>query len=317
MLALAQEESCGAARAAVSRMTSAVHQPVLVESVLSYLQPRPGAIILDGTVGGGGHSLAILPHLVPDGRLIAMDRDADALARARQRLSEFDAVSTYLHDNFRTLRHHLDRLGLAGADGLLLDLGMSSPQVDQAERGFSFSHEGPLDMRMDRAQALTAAALVNDRSAEELTRLFAELGEERFARRIAQRIADERRTQSITTTTQLARIVTRAIPPGLRHGRVHAATRVFQALRMAVNDETGALECLLADLPSILNPGGRAVIISFHSLEDRRVKHAFAQGARDGAWTLLTKKPVPPSDKEAAVNPRSRSAKLRAVERLA
>ena len=311
------EESCGAVRAASPQMTSAAHQPVLIDEVLTYLQPHPGAVILDGTVGGGGHSLTILPHLMPNGRLIAMDRDADAVARTRQRRREFDVMVTYLHDDFRTLRSHLDRLGLAGVDGLVLDLGMSSPQVDQADRGFSFLHEGPLDMRMDRAQALTAQTLVNDRSAEELTQLFTALGEERFAHRIAQRIVEERRPQPITTTTQLARIVTRAIPPGARHSRVHAATRVFQALRMAVNDEAGALESLLADLPSVLNPAGRAVIISFHSLEDRRVKHAFAQGARDGAWTLLTKKPVPPADEEAAVNPRARSAKLRAVERLA
>jgi len=311
------EDLSGAVCAADSAMNpaSSVHQPVLLEPTVHFLNPRPGGLIVDGTVGSGGHSVALLPRLLPDGRLIAIDRDPAALALARQRLSEFAPMVTFIRGDFRDLRQHLARIGQSGVDGLLVDLGMSSLQVDAAERGFSFLKEGPLDMRMDPDQQTTAETLVNRLTADELTTLFGTLGEERFSRRIAHRIVQERRTQPITTTAQLARLVTSAVPPGARHGRLHPATRVFQALRMAVNDELGALDALLADLHELLNPGGRAVIISFHSLEDRRVKHAFAQSMRDGLWTVLTKKPVGPTDEEVDQNPRARSAKLRAIER--
>ncbi len=313
------DDSCGTACTAHRTMNPASvwHQPVLLEPTVQFLNPRPGGLIVDGTVGSGGHSAALLPRLLPDGRLIAIDRDPTALALAEQRLSEFAPMITFLRGDFRDLRQHLARIGRSGVDGLLVDLGMSSLQVDAPERGFSFLKEGPLDMRMDPDQQTTAETLVHRLSADELTTLFGTLGEERFSRRIAHRIVQERRTHPITTTTQLARLVTSAVPPGARHGRLHPATRVFQALRMAVNDELGALDALLADLHELLNPGGRAAIISFHSLEDRRVKHAFVQGMRDELWTVLTKKPVGPTDDEMDRNPRARSAKLRAVERLA
>ncbi|MDP3767778.1 MAG: 16S rRNA (cytosine(1402)-N(4))-methyltransferase RsmH [Dehalococcoidia bacterium] len=292
------------------------HQPVLVDEVLELLAPAPGQTVVDGTVGTAGHALAILPKLLPDGRLIALDRDAQALELARRRLTEFSPQAQCAPANFRDLRDALAALRIDQVDGVLLDLGVSSLQFDTADRGFSFAKDAPLDMRMDRSQDASAETLVNSLQAEELEEILQRLGEERFARRIARRIVEARRASRITTTTELARLVTSAVPPAARHGRLHVATRTFQGLRMAVNDELGALEAALAQLPALVAPGGRAVIISFHSLEDRLVKHAFAQGARDGLWRVLTKKPVQASDAEVDRNPRARSAKLRAVERL-
>ena len=289
------------------------HQPVMTAEVLQYLNPRPGRVIVDGTVGTGGHSLAILPHLLPDGKLIAVDQDRDALDLAARRLTEFAPQVTFHHGNFRHLPRILSELGMAKVDGLVLDLGMSSLHVDRPERGFSFSKAGPLDMRMDAEQDATADALVNTLSADELAMLLHTLGEERFARRIAQRIVQARQTRRFETTDQLADVVSRAVPASARHGRLHPATRTFQALRMAVNDELGALEELLNALGECLNPGARAVFITFHSLEDRLVKHALAQGAGEGRWRVLTKKPVRPSEAEVERNPRARSAKLRAA----
>ncbi len=293
------------------------HQPVLGEAVVRFLAPRPGAVIVDGTVGTAGHSLLVLPRLMPDGRLIAVDQDAEALAAARIRLAEFVPQVELHHGNVRELPAVLQRLGRPRVDGLLLDLGMSSMQVDAAERGFSFLREGPLDMRMDQRQPLTAAALLHERSAEELAELFTSLGEERFAWRIARRIVEARRRQPLATTVELARVVSEAVPPAARHGRLHPATRVFQALRMAVNDELGALTDVLDALPDVLAPQGRAVIISFQSLEDRLVKHRFLEAARAGWGTVLTKKPVRPDADEIRANPRARSAKLRAMARCA
>jgi 16S rRNA (cytosine1402-N4)-methyltransferase len=320
------------------------HQPAMVAEVLEYLAPRPGAVIVDGTCGTGGHSLAILPRLLPNGRLIAMDQDAEALGLAQSRLVEFapavtpppisspeamlrDATVrvprtligggvTFHHGNFRALASLLADLHLERIDGVLLDLGLSSLHVDRPERGFSFLKAGPLDMRMDVRQPMTASTLVNTWSEEDLTHVIATFGEERFARRIARRIVEERRRQPIDTTTQLAGLITRAVPPAARRGRLHAATRTFQALRMAVNDELGALEEALNTLPTLLSPNGRAVLLTFHSLEDRLVKRAFLQGQRDGVWTVLTKKPQRPTPEEVTNNPRVRSVKLRAAERV-
>ena len=291
------------------------HRPVMVEEVLRALHPRPGAVIVDGTTGTGGHSLALLPHLLPDGIVIAADRDRSSLDLAQQRLAEFAPQVHFIHANYRDLPHALLQRGHALVDGILLDLGMSSAQVDQAERGFSFNREGPLDMRMDCEQSLTAASLVNTLSADELAMLLRAFGEERFAARIARAVTRARGEQRIATTAQLARLVAHAVPPAARHGRLHPATRTFQALRIAVNDELGALEEFLAHAPEVLKPQGRLAILTYHSLEDRAVKQAFAQGAREGLWMLLTKKPVCPAEAEIAGNPRARSAKLRAVER--
>jgi 16S rRNA (cytosine1402-N4)-methyltransferase len=291
------------------------HRPVMGSEVLRALDPRPGATIVDATVGTGGHSLMIVPHLLPTGRLVAIDRDREALQLARKRLAEFDPQVTFVRGDFRNLAAILQDLGLPHIHGILLDLGMSSLQVDSAERGFGFSQEGPLDMRMDAEQDATAEALVNELSADELGMIFETFGEERFARRIAAHLVRARRRQRIATTTQLARLVVEAVPPAARHGRRHAATRVFQALRMVVNDELGALQAVLGGLRTLLAPGGRAAILTFHSLEDRLVKHAFAQGMQEGAWTVRTRKPLRPSPEEVAANPRARSAKLRAIQR--
>ena len=290
------------------------HQPVMGLEVLQALDPQPGETIVDATAGTGGHSLLLVPRVLPTGRVIALDRDEDALRVARQRLTEFEPQVTFAHGNFRELSSILANLGVPRVDGVLLDLGMSSAQLDDPTRGFSFTHEGPLDMRMDAAQVATADALVNELSADELAMIFETFGEERFARRIARHLVQARRARRVTTTTELSHLVIEALPPAARHGRLHAATRVFQALRMAVNDELGALQAVLEQLPSVLNPGGRAAILTFHSLEDRLVKHAFAQGKREGTWTVLTNKPLPASDAETAQNPRARSAKLRAIK---
>lgn len=292
------------------------HQPVMAAEAVHFLNPRPGATIVEGTLGTGGHSLVILPRLLPHGRLIAIDRDPHALAIAKQRLAEFDPHVTLIRGDFRDVPSVLARLGTRRVDGVFLDLGMSSLQVDEPSRGFSFSKDGSLDMRMDPDQIRSAADLVNRLSSDELTDLLRMLGEERFATRIAHHIVGARRQRPITTTTQLARIVVEAVPPGARHGRIHPATRTFQALRMAVNDELGALEALLDGADTILNHGGRIVILTFHSLEDRMVKRAFLAGMRQGRWTVLTKKPLRPAAEEVAANARARSAKLRAVERL-
>ncbi len=292
------------------------HEPVLARTVVEHLLPRPGTIVVDGTTGTGGHSLLIAPRLLPGGRLVAIDRDPASLGVARRRLVEFEPAVSFLHGDFRRLPELLQQLGLSRIDGLLLDLGMSSPQVDQPERGFSFLREGPLDMRMNPDEPTTAERLVNTLSRDELAHVIHTLGEERFARRIAGGIVEARAEEPITTTSQLVRLIVQAVPASARHGRMHAATRTFQALRMAVNDELGALEHVLGALPDLLAPGARAVVISFHSLEDRLVKHAFAGGARAGQWALLTKKPLTADDEEIARNPRARSAKLRAVERL-
>ncbi len=314
-LEYASAAACATMDETSSPETSPQHRPVLVQETLNFLQPRPGAVIVDATVGLGGHSLAILPHLIPHGRLIALDRDERALELARKRLVEFDELVTFIHDDFRNLPLVLENLGIRQIDGVIADLGMSSMQVDSAERGFSFAKSGPLDMRMDQSQPLSAGSLVNTWSAEELQDIIGRLGEERFAGRIARRIAQARDKSEIRTTAELAEIIRLAVPPQARYGRIHPATRTFQALRMAVNDEVGALEQFLGSLHGLLRAGGRAVLISFHSLEDRPVKQTFAEGKRHGIWTVLTKKPCYASEQEISENPRARSAKLRAVER--
>ncbi len=293
-----------------------VHQPVLVREVLEYLAPRSGQTILDCTLGAGGHSVAILPRLLPGGRLIGVDRDATALKRARLRLNEFEPQVRYLHANFSELPGALAKPRLLPVDGLLADLGVSSVQLETPERGFSFLHEGPLDMRMDTSRGTTAAALLARLPERELAELLWRYGEERLSRRIAKRIVMTRRLMPIQTTTQLARVIAEASPARAGALRIHPATRTFQALRIAVNDELGSLRALLAALPTLLRPGGRAVLIAFHSLEDRLIKHAFRRGAEDGWCRVLTKKLVGPSEGELEANPRARSAKLRAIERI-
>jgi len=279
------------------------HEPVLVAEVVRFLAPAPGVRIVDATVGTGGHAEALLAR---GARVIGIDRDPVALDRARERLRPYTDRLQLLHGNFRDLATLVSPV--PRVDGVLFDLGASSLQFDSPERGFSFLAAGPLDMRMDPTAPVTAADLVNRLPEAELARILWEYGEERYARRIARAIAEQR---PLHTTTELARVVARLYPPG--HHRIHPATRTFQALRIAVNDELGALEAGLAGAVRLLPPGGALCVISFHSLEDRIVKHFLRREALAGRVEVLTKKPLRPEEDEVGRNPRARSAKLRAA----
>ncbi len=293
----------------------ASHTSVLSAEALRYLAPAPGETAVDGTLGLGGHAALILERLGPSGRLIGFDKDPHALVEAAHFLARYGDKVMTLHDDFRNIAGRLRELGIQSADAVLLDLGVSSPQIDRPERGFSFSQEGPLDMRMDPGAGLSAREIVNRWPAQEITRILFEYGQERYARRIAERIVRERSVRPIERTTDLAAVVSAAVPAAYRHGRIHPATRAFQAFRIATNDELGSLEAFLAAAPGLLAPGARLAVISFHSLEDRLVKHAFRDWAKRGLGEVLTKKPVEASAEETAANPRSRSAKLRAFRR--
>jgi 16S rRNA (cytosine1402-N4)-methyltransferase len=293
------------------------HVPVLLQTAIRYLNVRPGGTYIDATLGYAGHASEIARRLGPDGKLIGFDRDPAALELARQRLTklgeELGAAmpAIELHDV------EFSRAGevLAGrrVDGLLADFGVSSMHLDEAERGFSFQAEGPLDMRMNPRQGMTAEQVVNQMGEKELADVIYEFGEERRSRRIARAIA---RARPVTTTAQLAKIVA-AAAPAMKSGRhwIHPATRTFQALRIYVNAELSEIDALLAAAPELLKPGGRLVVISFHSLEDRRAKDALREGARQGVWEVLTRKPETAAPEETDRNPRARSAKLRAAER--
>ena len=287
-----------------------LHRPVLLHEVLSNLDPRPGETWVDCTLGGGGHGAAIAEKLRPGGRLIALDQDATMIEIARPRLANLPV--TAVHANFDQLKDVLENLGIAAVDGVLADLGFSSDQMDDADRGLSFQSDGPLDMRLDAESGSTAADLVNSMGEAALADLIFEYGEERHSRKIARKIVERRKTKPFETTADLANVVKHSVPWGPDTRRIHPATRTFQALRIAVNDELGALERLLAALPKLVKPGGRVGIISFHSLEDRRVKQSFRDRPE---WEPITKKPVEATDAEAASNPRSRSAKLRVARR--
>ncbi len=283
----------------------------MAAEVLEYLAVRPDGIYIDATLGTGGHAQAILQRL-RRGRLLGIDRDPGALARARQRLDVFAEKLTVMQGNFAAIDALHAASGLPPADGMLADLGMSSLQVEDAERGFSFNRTGPLDMRMDPASAVTAEQLVNESRERDLADMIFQLGEERHSRRIARAIVKAR---PLRTTTQLAQVVSRAIPYRAGLHQIHPATRTFQALRMAVNQELENLEFFLTKALAVLAPGGRLVILSFHSLEDRLVKQAFQNWQRDGRATRLTRKVLRPSEEEVSTNPRARSAKLRAAEK--
>jgi len=290
------------------------HIPVLLSATLELLAPRPGDLVLDGTLGGGGHARTLLERVRPGGRLIALDRDGEVLARTAAAWPADPAECVTRQADFADFPRILDSLGVAAVDVMLLDLGVSSFQLDEAARGFSFQHSGPLDMRMDRTSPETAADVVNTLGAEELADIFYQFGEERFSRRIARRIVERRQREPFTTTDDLAAVVLAAQP---RRGwqRIHPATRVFQALRIYVNHELESLERFCAAAPGGLRPGGRVGVISFHSLEDRIVKTAFRKLAGEGLLEIVTRKPVTAGDEEREVNPRSRSAKFRVARR--
>ena len=294
------------------------HEPVLVQSVLECLQPQGRGLLVDCTVGLGGHAEALLAAAGPQATLIGLDVDENNLRRVRTRLQSHGERVRLFAANFACLGEVLDEAGQGPADLILADLGICSAQLDDPARGLSFSREGPLDMRLDASLETTAADLVRTLGEQPLADLIYEYGQERYSRRIARAIVEARRQKPIETTTQLEEIVFHAVPANARHARtgVHPATRTFQALRIAVNDEMGVLDALLAQLPARLAPGGRAGIISFHSLEDGRVKRAFASWAQTGQASLLTKKPIVADDTEVDRNPRSRSARFRAIQRL-
>jgi 16S rRNA (cytosine1402-N4)-methyltransferase len=289
------------------------HVPVLWREAIEILNVRPDGYYIDATLGAGGHAEEILRRL-DKGKLIGIDRDPAALAFAGERLKDFGEKLITMPGNFTQISDLYAASGFPPADGLLADLGMSTMQLEDASRGFSFSTPGPLDMQMGPNSGPKAADLVNEMSEQELADVIFKLGEERHSRRVARAIVKGR---PFRLTTELAQVVTRAIPSrtALRH--IHPATRTFQALRMAVNRELECLESLLAQAPGVLKPGGRVVILSFHSLEDRLVKWAFKAWQREGRARILTRRVLRPSEAEIAANPRSRSAKLRAAERCA
>jgi 16S rRNA (cytosine1402-N4)-methyltransferase len=297
------------------------HEPVMLEEAIGWLAPQAGGRYCDATVGLGGHTRALLERSAPDGRVIGLDRDASALATVRAELEAYGDRLTLVHARFSQARAVLEQIGAVPVDGFLVDLGVSSPQLDRPERGFSFRADGPLDMRMDATGGgETAADLLRRVDEAELARIIRDYGEERHAMRVARAIVDARRQGPIDTTGQLAAIVARAVP-GREWGK-NPATRTFQALRISVNEELDELERFLAVVADCLRPGGRLVVIAFHSLEDRIVKHRLRAlagrggGAAPAVLRLLTKHVVVPSDAERARNPRSRSARLRAVERV-
>ena len=292
-------------------MSASIHIPVLRNEVLEYLQPRPGQIVVDGTLGGGGHARALAERVAPGGFVLALDRDPQALAAAEQTLAGLPIKVAQA--NFCDLPEVLRSLQLPAVDGVLLDVGLSSDQLADASRGFSFDARGPLDLRFDPTEGEPAWQLLARIREEPLADLIYEYGEERFSRRIARKIVEVRRSQPIRTADQLARLVRSCLPRGPRH-QIDPATRTFQALRIAVNDELGSLKRALERIPACLHPAGRFVVISFHSLEDRLVKEAFRTDPR---LVRLCNKPVRPSEPECADNPRSRSAKLRAAARQA
>jgi 16S rRNA (cytosine1402-N4)-methyltransferase len=306
------------------------HIPVMRTQVLEYLNCRPGRVYVDGTLGSAGHARAILERSGPDGLLVGLDQDADAIANARIVLAPYSDRVRLIHDNFGRMAEALSQLGLSGADGILLDLGISLHHLEASGRGFSFLRDEPRDMRMDTRSAETAADLINRLKEDDLKRIFQKYGEERFSGRIARRIVAVRRRQAIRTSGELARIVCDATPRGGRR-RIHPATRVFMALRIAVNRELERLAEFMDQLPGLLTPGGRVCILSFHSLEDRIVKQqlkAWEKGRCNEAWPpapmqtpgnvlrILTRKVVRPGPEEIAANPMARSTKLRVAEKI-
>lgn len=299
-------------------MDPSAHVPVLLQEVLGLLAPAGRKVLVDCTVGLGGHSEALLEAAGPEALLIGSDVDESNLLVAKKRLERFGPRVRLFQANFAELDHVLAEAQVATADLVLADLGVASSQLDDPQRGLSFSAEGPLDMRLDPRLTRTAGDIVNTTEETQLANLIYELGEERYSRRIARAIVTVRRSEVIRTTGRLADIIMSAMPGAVRRSRhgVHPATRTFQALRLAVNDEMGSLARLLKLLPQVLSHGGRAAIISFHSLEDRQVKQAFAQWATTGEAGVLTRKPLTANENEIYVNPRSRSAKLRGVEKL-
>ena len=311
-------------------MSEFYHISVLLEECIEALNIRPDGIYVDGTLGGAGHSSRIVQKLTT-GRLIGIDRDTVALKAAGERLAPWKERVTLVHSNFCEIKTVLSDLGVSGVDGILLDLGVSSPQLDDGERGFSYMADAPLDMRMNREDALTAFDVVNTWPQEELKRILYDYGEERYAPQIAASICRRREQKNIETTLELVDVIRSAMPPAALREKQHPAKRSFQAIRIAVNDELGSVEKVMKDAISCLNPGGRMAVITFHSLEDRIVKTAMAAAAKGCTCPpnfpvcvcgktpdvkLVGRKPIVSTDEELEMNPRARSAKLRVCEKI-
>ncbi|MDD5477141.1 MAG: 16S rRNA (cytosine(1402)-N(4))-methyltransferase RsmH [Candidatus Omnitrophica bacterium] len=295
-----------------------LHIPVMLAEVIEYLKLAPGQTIVDATMGTGGHSLEILKRITPGGRLIGIDRDEDSLQICRQRLSEFKDSCEFVHANFSDLDQVLRKLGIDGIDGIIFDLGISTYQLKDTQRGFSFQEEGPLDMRLDKSSYISAYDLVNNLNENEISHMLWSFGQERWHNRIAHLLVEERRVTPIATTRQLADLVVRAIPHRYRRSyyRIHPATRTFQAVRIAVNRELEILESAIKKAVAILRKQARICVISFHSLEDRVIKHTFRALKADGIIDIITAKPLTPTASEIEKNPSSRSSKFRVAQRI-
>jgi len=292
------------------------HVPVMSEEIIDYLALTPGKVIVDATVGTGGHSMYIIKGIVPGGRLIGIDRDEESLAIAKERLFQAGAQCDFVYGNFVDIDTILRRCNVTCVDGIVFDLGLSSYQLRNPERGFSFQSEGPLDMRMDRHSCISAYDLLNNLNEQELSSLLWSFGQERWHNRIAKFVVKERERHPITTTRELSNIVLKAIPYKYRGLRIHPATRTFQAVRIAVNSELESLESAITKAIALLSSGGRLCVISFHSLEDRAVKLIFRQEAAQERISIITAKPRTASPEEVRDNPLSRSAKLRVAQKV-
>lgn len=294
------------------------HKPVMVNEVVEYLNLNPGKVIVDATMGTGGHSYAILERILPKGRLIGIDSDAQSLAVSRERLREFNNSCDFAHGNFSDIDSILQGFNIKKVDGVLFDLGISTFQLEDSSRGFSFQKEGPLDMRMDLDSRISAYDLINNLNEEEISTMLWNFGQERWHNRIAHLLVQERQKRPIATTTELANIVMRSIPSRFRNKyyRMHPATRTFQAVRIAVNRELEILESALNKAISLLEKSGRIAVISFHSLEDRVAKWTLRKAQAEGLVDIITPKPQRPSTEEIESNPSSRSSKLRVAERV-
>lgn len=297
-----------------------MHTPVLVREIIEYLNPQPGENFIDGTCGAAGHTLAILEKNYPDGKVMCFDWDAESLDRAKKIIADKDSKlldrTVFINDNYANLKKSTIENNFGLTNGILLDLGFSSDQLETSDRGFTFLKDEPLDMRYNQSNDLPAREIINHWQKEEIEKILKEYGEEPWARKISEAIVSFRKIKSILTTKELLNVIAIAIPKKLQHARIHFATRTFQALRIAVNDELGNLQRFLPEAIDVLaNDGGRLAIISFHSLEDRIIKNFFREQAKTGQGKILTKKPIIADEAEIQINPRSRSAKLRVFKK--
>lgn len=289
------------------------HRPVLLKEVIQYLDPKPGDKVVDGTFNGGGHSLVILEKIKPGGKILGIELDPELFNEAKEKFSGIKDL-ILINDNYRNLKKIVGENNFGEANGVLLDLGLSSWHLAESKRGFSFQKDEPLDMRFDKKDEFTAAGIINQWPPQEVERVLKEYGEENFSKQITKEIVEARKKKPIISTFQLIEVIKKSVPFWYQHKKLHFATKTFQALRIAVNDELENLEAAIKQLPEVLVSKGRGVIISFHSLEDRIVKKRFRELKDRGAVQIITKKPIVPTFEEVRLNPRSRSAKLRVIE---